>query len=103
MQSLLPHLPMEPQPAPPPPAPEPIPKGDAEALPQPPCFMELVKQAAEKALPSKACTCEGLKRDTMSNFVACRGTGSERTRRREQPARSSECRCLRGFQLVPAF
>ena len=54
MQSLLPHLPMEPQPAPPPPAPEPIPKGDAEALPQPPCFMELVKQAAEKALPSKA-------------------------------------------------
>ena len=65
MQSLLPHLPMEAQPAPPPPAPEPIPKGDAEALPQPPCFMELVKQAAEKALPSKACTPMLLQRTNM--------------------------------------
>ena len=65
MQSLLPHLPMEAQPAPPPPAPDPIPKGDAEVLPQPPCFMELVKQAAEKALPSKACTPMLLQRTNM--------------------------------------
>ena len=65
MQSLLPHLPMEAQPAPPPPAPEPIPNSNAEALPLPPCFLELVKQQAERALPSKACTPMLLQRANM--------------------------------------
>ena len=65
MQSLL-HLPMEAQPAPPPPPiPEPIPTGQAEALPSPPCFMELVKQQAERSLPSKACTPMLLQRANM--------------------------------------
>ena len=65
MQSLLPHLPMEAQPAPPPPAPEPIPNSNAEALPLPPCFLELVKQQAERTLPSKACTPMLLQRANM--------------------------------------
>ena len=65
MQSLLPHLPMEAQPAPPPPAPEPISNSNAEALPLPPCFLELVKQQAERTLPSKACTPMLLQRANM--------------------------------------
>ena len=66
MQSLLPHLPMmEASPSPPPPAPEPIPQRNAEALPLPPCFLELVKQQAERRLPSKACTPMLLQRANM--------------------------------------
>ena len=66
MQSFLPHLPMmEASPSPPPPAPEPIPQRNAEALPLPPCFLELVKQQAERRLPSKACTPMLLQRANM--------------------------------------
>ena len=56
---------MEAQPAPPPPAPEPISNSNAEALPLPPCFLELVKQQAERTLPSKACTPMLLQRANM--------------------------------------
>ena len=65
MQGLLPHLPMEEQPAPPTPAPPPIANGNAEALPLPPCFLELVKQQAERVLPGKACTPMLLQRANM--------------------------------------
>ena len=56
---------MEASPSPPPPAPEPIPQRNAEALPLPPCFLELVKQQAERRLPSKACTPMLLQRANM--------------------------------------
>ena len=56
---------MEAQPAPPPPAPEPISNSNAEALPLPPCFLKLVKQQAERALPGKACTPMLLQRANM--------------------------------------
>ena len=56
---------MEEQPAPPTPAPPPIANGNAEALPLPPCFLELVKQQAERVLPGKACTPMLLQRANM--------------------------------------